>query len=467
MNDTDGAQLDDLARQLKLFEAMIETVPVGLVVTDASGRIIQGNAVMERMVRHPIFHSQDADAYGEWVSYHADGRRVESQDYPLARVVRGETDRCELTVHYERGDHTRFWMRIIGQAIRDENGKLTGAAVACVDVDEEVRLRESQNVMIAELNHRVKNAFSVTNAIVGRSLRKSGVTDELRSEIDSRLNAYAQAHSMLVGKDYTRAPLGELARSVLNRIDAERIAISGGEVIFSTRRALPFAMAFYELVSNAMKYGSLSSDEGRVDLTWTVDMTSGRPLLRVLWAESGGPPASTPAQEGFGSFVTGRALTAETGGTMQRSYLPTGLEWSFEMPLTEENISMPASEITRIFIVEDEVFVAYEMSDILEDLGFKVVGPALNAEEAQKLARTAEIDAAFLDVNLGSGKTSEPTAAILRERGVPFVFVTAYTPEQITFRTSNDQVLEKPVTDKKIYEALRTVIPGLEQTGED
>ena len=453
---------DELARQLQLFEAMMETVPVGVVVTDADGKVLRGNKTLEDMVRHPIFHSKDAEAYGEWVSFHPDGRRVQSLEYPLAKVIREESDHAELTVHYQRGDGSLFWMRIIGKAIRGDDGELIGAAVACVDVDEEHRLMDTRETLIKELNHRVKNAFSVTNSIVGRSLRNAGVDAGLREDIDARLNAYAGAHAMLVGGDYANASLEDVARSVLDRIDAERITIEGETVTFPQRNALPFSMAFYELASNAVKYGSLSSDNGSVKLSWTIDRSGDEPAIDLRWVERGGPPASEPAAEGFGSFVTGRALKAETGGEVHRRYGPDGFEWAFSMPLTRENIAMPTADITRVFIVEDEVFVAYEMNDILEDLGFEVVGPALNADDAQKLARTAEIDAAFLDVNLGQGKTSEPTAAILRERGVPFVFVTAYTPDQITFRTSHDQVLEKPVTTTKVYETLQKVLPHLE-----
>lgn len=112
----------------------------------------------------------------------------------------------------------------------------------------------------------------------------------------------------------------------------------------------------------------------------------------------------------------------------------------------------------RIFIVEDEILIAFEMTDILEDLGFEVVGPSVHVEEAEELARQEEIDGAFLDVNLGSGKDSEPVAEVLRERGVPFVFVTAYDDEQITFRTSDDRVLRKPVTGKLMLQTLNEVI---------
>ena len=457
--DGDAAHL---AEQLKLFEAMIETVPVGVAITDADGQIVQGNKQLERMVRHPIFHSRDAEAYGEWVSFHADGRRVQSLEYPLARVLREDIDEAELIVHYQRGDGTRIWMRIIGKAVRDEGGELLGAAVACVDVDEEMALRESQEVLIAELNHRVKNAFSVTNAIVGRSLRQADIDSELRGDIDKRLNAYALAHATLVGLDYRNAPLDEVAREVLHRIDADRITISGDPVTLTTRMALPFSMAFYELASNATKYGSLASEEGTADLTWHIVRGNGEPTLELSWIERGGEPVVEPSHEGFGSFVTGRALKAETGGDVRRLYGPEGFEWHFTMPLPDAGNNMASEEITRVFIVEDEVFVAYEISDILEDLGFTVVGPSLSVEDAQKQARTAQIDAAFLDVNLGGGKTSEPVAAILRERGVPFVFVTAYTANQITFRTSDDRVVEKPVTSDKILAILRTVLPDLE-----
>ncbi len=452
------------AEQLRLFEGMIETVPVGVAITDIDGQIVQGNAELERMVRHPILHSKDADNYGEWVSYHADGRRVQSLEYPLARVIRENIDYAELTVHYQRGDDTRFWMRIIGKSMRDADGVLIGGAVACVDVDKEFQLREAKDVLIAELNHRVKNAFSVTNAIVGRSLRQAGVKSDLRADIDKRLNAYALAHATLVGADYRNAPLEEVTRMILDKIDADRIVISGEAITLSTRTALPFSMAIYELASNATKYGSLSEPDGVVNLTWRREREGGGNVLHVSWIERGGPPVSEPDSEGFGSFVIGRALMAETQGQVRREFAQEGFEWHFTMPLTEYEEPMLTRDISRILIVEDEVFVAFEMTDILEDLGFEVVGPSLNVEEAEKLASTAQIDAAFLDVNLGQGKTSEPVAKILRERGIPFVFITAYTPDQITFRTSDDRVLEKPVTSGKIIETLRSVIPDLEDT---
>jgi two-component SAPR family response regulator len=116
----------------------------------------------------------------------------------------------------------------------------------------------------------------------------------------------------------------------------------------------------------------------------------------------------------------------------------------------------------NIFIVEDEVIVAFEMTDILEDIGFTVVGPSVHLEEAKVKAREGDIDIAFLDVNLGHNKTSKPVADILRERGIPFVFITAYDRDQISFLAPDDKVVKKPVSSQKLTETLRLVYPDLE-----
>ena len=102
--------------------------------------------------------------------------------------------------------------------------------------------------------------------------------------------------------------------------------------------------------------------------------------------------------------------------------------------------------VRRVFIVEDEIMVAFEMVDLLEDMGFQIVGPSIRLEDAKSIAKKQDIDVAFLDVNLGSGATSQPVAETLRARGIPFVFITAYDRNQINFVAPDDKVLKKPVS---------------------
>jgi CheY-like chemotaxis protein len=112
----------------------------------------------------------------------------------------------------------------------------------------------------------------------------------------------------------------------------------------------------------------------------------------------------------------------------------------------------------RIFIVEDEMLVAFEMSDLLEDLGFEVVGPSVHLEEAKAVAAEERIDVAFLDVNLGESKTSKPVKDILKERDIPYVFITAYDHSQIDFIEDKDRVLSKPVSSPALLAALRSIV---------
>jgi two-component sensor histidine kinase len=325
------------SHRLSFFEATMETVPVGLVMADADGKVIYGNSHVEKMLRHPVLHSDSPDAYGEWMSFHEDGTRVKAHDYPLSRVIRDGEGHCEIDVHYQRGDGTRFWLRIIGQPVIDTHGNRIGATVALIDIDEERKLRETQNILIAELNHRVKNAFSVVKSIVSQSLRKMNVQQNLRETIDLRLNAYAAAHSTLVGTEWGRAGIDAVAADVLKPIGGDRIVMSGPKIEIPSRQALAFSMAFYELATNAMKYGALSLPEGHVYVTWELTETENGSFIELHWNEKGGPPAAKPSETGFGSFITGRALQMETGGEIETFFDPDGFKWHLRMPQQMED----------------------------------------------------------------------------------------------------------------------------------
>jgi len=329
-SEKDSRVADAAARRLRLVEAMLEAVPVGVVVADPNGRILHGNSHVERMLRHPVLYSDDAESYGEWVAFHEDGRRVESHEFPLAAVLRDGREASELDVHYQRGDGTRFWLRLLARPVLGDDDEVLGATVALIDIDEERRLRTAQQVLIAELNHRVKNVFSVVKSIVSRSLRKVGVAPGLRQTLDRRLEAYAKAHGTLVGNEWDRATLGDVARDVLLPIGGDRVSIEGDIVWLPSRQALSFAMAFYELATNAVKYGALSTPEGRVALRWD---RAEPDHLAIQWTETGGPPPAEPTEKGFGSFITNRALRMETTGTIVSTYPPTGLQWRLDMPL--------------------------------------------------------------------------------------------------------------------------------------
>lgn len=330
----DAKKAADTQQRSEFLEAMLETMPMGVVMAQApSGKIVMGNKRAEELVLHAIYESEDVDSYGEWISYHEDGRRVESHEYPLSRVIRDGDEYSELDVNYQRGDQTRFWMRIIGRPVRNASGDVVGAAVALLDIDNERHLIAQQEVLIAELNHRVKNAFTVVKSIVSQSLRGTESSPEVRDTIDSRLDAYAKAHSQLIGSRWDQASIRDIAEDTIGRIAGGTISLSGPhDIEVPSKVALAISMAFYELATNAVKHGSLSVPDGSVALTWGY-LGEDKTNLFIDWEELGGPVPVEPTRKGFGSRIIGTVLAMETYGEVDIGYPATGFTWRLNMPL--------------------------------------------------------------------------------------------------------------------------------------
>ncbi|WP_165982306.1 PAS domain-containing protein [Dankookia rubra] len=145
-----------LAASEAQLRTILGTVPVGLILAELpSGRIVNANSYVEQMLRRPVLRSADVDGCEDWVSFHADGRRVESHEYPLARMALADEEEPSIEVHFQRGDGTRAWTRILGRPIRDERGEVAGGVVALVDVDAQRRARDA----LAESEARLRLAL--------------------------------------------------------------------------------------------------------------------------------------------------------------------------------------------------------------------------------------------------------------------------------------------------------------------
>jgi two-component sensor histidine kinase len=229
-------------------------------------------------------------------------------------------------------------MRIIGEPVFDEKKTLIGATVALIDIDREVELRKDKDLLIAELNHRVKNAFAVVQSIVAQSLRGVDLPFDLRARLDARLEAYAKAHAALVATAWDKASLQDVAKGVLEHVAGSRVKIKGPAVRLPAKQALAFSMAFFELATNAFKYGALSAEDGEVLLSWSLETKAGVTSLIATWQESGGPVVMEPNSTGFGSLIAGRVISVETEGTVEREFRPNGLFWKLTMPWPREEV---------------------------------------------------------------------------------------------------------------------------------
>lgn len=174
---------------------MYDAVPVGIVIAEApSGRITGGNAEVERVFGHPVLPSGDVAAYRDWISFHSDGRQIEGHEYPLSRALRGEEERPELEVLYRRGDGRNAWIRLVASPIRAEDGQITGAVVAALDIDKKRRAQEA----LQQLNERLEGEVEERTAERDRMWQLS--TDlMLVASFDGTVEAVNPAWQRLLG----------------------------------------------------------------------------------------------------------------------------------------------------------------------------------------------------------------------------------------------------------------------------
>lgn len=191
---------------------------------------------------------------------------------------------------------------------------------------------EHHRYLMRELSHRSKNLIALVQAIA-RNIARSEPGDFLQS-LDHRLAGLANSQNLLLNEDWRGVDLGELLRSQLvhfrDLLD-DRIKISGDEVVVSSSAAQTLGMAFYELATNAAKYGALSTGTGRVEVNWTfTEAKDQEPVLSISWQESGGPRVEPPSRPGFGTAVLTRLVRTSLKGKAELLYEPSGLKWTAE-----------------------------------------------------------------------------------------------------------------------------------------
>jgi PAS domain S-box-containing protein len=225
-----------------------------------------------------------------------------------------------------RDDGVERWIAAKGEACFSPEGKATRLLGATVNITERKRAETHLRLLVNELNHRVKNSLATIQAIAGQSFNGSQSLTQAREAFSNRIVALAEAHDLLTRENWESAELHELASHLtLLHGGPARFSLIGPAVRLSPRTALSLSMALHELATNAVKYGALSTAEGRVTIAWTVDIQDGAERLDLTWTETGGPPVTAPERRGFGSRLIERGLAAELSGEAEIRFEPTGV----------------------------------------------------------------------------------------------------------------------------------------------
>jgi len=339
---------------------------------------------------------------------------------------------------------------------------------------ERAKAHDRDKLLMAELDHRVKNTLANIQALVSQSSRSADSLKVFVEGLDRRIHSMAKAHSLLTQSRWEGVSVDGLLREELEPYGHAPgiVVLDGVDAVLTPKSALALSLALHELATNAAKFGAFSRAGGHVAVQWRY---SGAGELVLSWTEAGGPPVLPPARRGFGSTLIERALALETGGRATIHYHPGGIVCEILLPrssLVELSVSpvsaaetspltrapRPLAGKPRLLLVEDSFLVLLTLEGMCDDLGWEIVGPATRLDAAMALARDAEFDAALLDVNL-DGEMSWEVATLLQARGIPFAFSTGYEETNILpGHLAGAHIFSKPYRIDDVEKRLRQMM---------
>jgi PAS domain S-box-containing protein len=210
-----------------------------------------------------------------------------------------------------------------------EDGAFLGYVGVNIDVTEQKRSEEQMQLLLDELNHRVKNNLATVQSIAYQTARHAPDLPTFRKTFDQRLVALSRTHDILTANAWENANLRAVLESELGPYGDNRVRLDGPAIRLNPQQALALGLVVHELATNAAKYGALShEDSGCVRVTWS----GGDDRLAMLWSERDGPETSPPERRGFGSRLIERGVQ-EMGGEVVKDWLPEGLDCRITIPL--------------------------------------------------------------------------------------------------------------------------------------
>ena len=334
---TEAKRMEDRLRESERhMRNLLEAMPAAVYTTDAEGRITFFNkAAIQMAGRTPQIGEKWCVT---WRLYRTDGTFLPHDECPMAVTLRENRPIRGEEAIAERPDGTRIPFVPYPTPLHDSDGKLIGAINMLIDITERKKAESRQKILIDELNHRVKNTLTTVQSLAGQTARGAENIQDFVRRFEIRLLALARAHDLLTRQHWENAPLALLVREVLAPATGEtarRMRIEGPAVELHPRVALNLTMALNELVTNAVKYGSLSSAAGTLSLAWRLRQEAGRPVIDFEWQERGGPSVTPPTRRGFGTRLMERCIERDLAGEFDLVFDPEGVSCRMIFPLEE------------------------------------------------------------------------------------------------------------------------------------
>jgi len=328
---------EEIAAAEQFARSILEQATDAVLVCDETGRITKVSWFAQRLFDRPLLGQDIVEAIPMVFDTNAEWTEERPTPEMVLHAVRtGQPIRAvEVCISID-SLADRYFLLSAGP-LNDRNGQSMGLIVTLTDITERKRSEEHQTLLVAELNHRVKNILAIVQSLAGQTLASSESITGFRSAFEGRLRALSLAHDILTRVRWGKIELETLiAQSLAPYLDSERtghIRWSGPLLLLPSYAIVPLAIVLHELATNAAKYGSFSNQAGCVDVEWRLV----NDVIQFTWAEQNGPHLNNEIKPGFGSKLISRVVAYDLGGSVDLKFASEGFrcELSFPFPGVE------------------------------------------------------------------------------------------------------------------------------------
>jgi PAS domain S-box-containing protein len=316
----------ELVERTQQYRAIADSIPYGIWTCDAEGRLTY---VSDSFLDLVGMSFEEASDFG-WLS------KLLPED---AEATREAWQRCvaeranwEREHRFEGSDGRHYDILAIARPVFDEEGDLFGYVGFNLDITERKQREETLALVSAELDHRVKNIFSLVLTIARQASRSARDVDAFREAFEGRLRALSTAHHLIADNQWQDMSLRRLIEAELEpyrEAEGPRWAVDGPDLKLPVGSVQPLALAFHELATNAAKYGAFSGPQGTLTVRWRLSEDG---ALSLVWEESGLEDVRPPAGTGFGSRVLNQVLVMQLGAEVSVEWPGTGLRVGIVLP---------------------------------------------------------------------------------------------------------------------------------------
>jgi PAS domain S-box-containing protein len=339
----------------KFARAIVEQATDAVAVCDASGRITKASFAASRLVGHPLEGQLLADALPMEVA----PPLQTGQLLPVVRMSSSQVLDLALQNRSLHGAEAQICLQALRDRhfllsagpFRDKSGGPVGCILTLTEITDRKRTETQQSVLVAELNHRVKNILAIVQSVAWQTLSANQSPAEFKQAFDGRLRALSLAHDILTQGRWGQVEFEQLVeRSLAPYYGADpgpQVEWSGVRLLLPPNMVVPLSMVLHELSTNAAKYGAFSVARGRVRMTWRTD--EGK--VRFTWVETGGPPVASDIKPGFGSKLISRVVSYDLVGAADLEFVRDGFRCTLTFPLpqaaaaAEQPRPLPASPV--------------------------------------------------------------------------------------------------------------------------